>query len=493
MLMRIEFHAAQQVTTVSAGGFNQESNATHWRIPSESWLTIECNRFTQIQNVNESLWWYVNQVDFCYSLSVLSSLLLRSITVKVQMRRLSGFTLVELLVVIAIIGVMVGLLLPAVQAAREAARRMSCSNNFKQIGLAIHNYHAAYNMVPRHGSGTWDDRAPNAFSRRATDNSGALSALVGMLPFIEQQALWEQISNPLFDPATSVQWPAMGPHPSLGGVPNRNQYKPWMTEIAGFRCPSDPGTGAPAAGRTNYGVCLGDSFAATIFTEPIHWNPPTATVPSSFTVTAGQTENQRRYARGFFRYRVFIDFREILDGLSNTIAMGEIVTDLGDMDSRSKINRINQFDMLTGHVHGVNTCRALNQVDARRPQFWCDGGDCPVPMGAGGPLNPNSTADDRGMVWMFAVPGSTGVMTNLPPNREVCQRRFLEGGGSLTVSSRHQGGAHVLMGDGAVKFITDSIDSGNNSARAVNAGDPSPYGLWGALGSRGSSEIVSLP
>ena len=65
-------------------------------------------------------------------------------------RRWTGFTLVELLVVIAIIGVLVGLLLPAVQAAREAARRMSCSNNFKQIGIAVHNYHAAYNQLPSH-------------------------------------------------------------------------------------------------------------------------------------------------------------------------------------------------------------------------------------------------------------------------------------------------------------------------------------------------------
>src|SRR6056297_3197131 len=98
-------------------------------------------------------------------------------------RRKRGFTLVELLVVIAIIGILVGLLLPAVQAAREASRRMSCSNNFKNVGLAVHNYHSAFKQLPVSGTGpSW--------------NNMRLGASVAILPFIEQQGLWEQVSNP---------------------------------------------------------------------------------------------------------------------------------------------------------------------------------------------------------------------------------------------------------------------------------------------------------
>ena len=100
-----------------------------------------------------------------------------------------GFTLVELLVVIAIIGVLVGLLLPAVQADREAARRMSCSNNIRQVGLALLNYESTYKMLPSNVTGTADvgGRGPD------WSNMGRASALISLMPFMEEGPLYNQI------------------------------------------------------------------------------------------------------------------------------------------------------------------------------------------------------------------------------------------------------------------------------------------------------------
>ncbi|MEL7336776.1 MAG: DUF1559 domain-containing protein, partial [Planctomycetota bacterium] len=168
-----------------------------------------------------------------------------------------GFTLVELLVVIAIIGVLVGLLLPAVQAAREAARRMSCSNNVKQIGLAMHNYHSAYNRFPSLLTGAGGpEGACNPPANLS--NRWLTSYLVALTPFVEQQPLWEEIANPYNrdednDGTIDRSFPAMGP------VPWRSTYDPWVTEVGTFRCPSDPGIGGAALARTNYAGCVGDS------------------------------------------------------------------------------------------------------------------------------------------------------------------------------------------------------------------------------------------
>ncbi|MBB3208992.1 prepilin-type N-terminal cleavage/methylation domain-containing protein [Rhodopirellula rubra] len=423
-----------------------------------------------------------------------------------------GFTLVELLVVIAIIGVLVGLLLPAVQAAREAARRMSCSNNFKQIGLSLHNYHSAYNQLPKLYGGTTLQVGNIANTGNRTDcNAGRLSIFVGLLPFFEQQALWEQITNPRDgngDGTVAIlntnQWngdaPAMGPYP--GWTP----YDPWMTEIPALRCPSDPGVGLPAMGRTNYASCAGDS---PHMMNGGKYNNDTMTVGG-----AGGTrmvERARASCRGVFVPRENSRFRDILDGLANTIIAGEITTDLGDHDVRTDANRtVAIHDGTWTPSAPVGTpveCSQHAGIDSDRPQFWN--------IGATDTITEADVWTGRGYRWADAATVFSQFNTILPPNSPVCVG---EGGpqfnwqnwarygnpGFLPPSSRHQGGCHILMSDGAVKFITDSIEAGNGNQEPVallganttppNANTPgasSPYGLWGALGTRAAKEVIS--
>ncbi len=415
--------------------------------------------------------------------------------------RTSGFTLVELLVVIAIIGVLVGLLLPAVQAAREAARRMSCSNNFKQIGLAMHNYHAAYDQLPIHGSGTGmglDAANPNWWQASNSSSKLNLSAMVGMTPFFEQQALWEQISNPDTKTVTGAAppadtgvpgaWPAMGPSPkSFSTTPG---YIPWSTEVSNIRCPSDPGTGLPGLGRTNYGPCMGDSYSTQ---QQGHQNTNGTALPIYGPSTnSGNSANAKAVHRGMFSIYVSRKFRDVQDGLANTIAMGEIKSDLGDRDKRAAYSWNG-----TGSPNDVQNdprhCQASNEIDPARPQFWCPttgGVGCTPPVSL-----ESNTSNSRGMRWAAATrAGIQDVYTVSPPNSELCIGQWADNPGNFSPSSNHQGGVHVLMGDGAVKFITDSIEAGDQKAPVItnanNPGAKSPYGLWGALGTRGSKETI---
>ncbi|KLU07271.1 hypothetical protein RISK_000349 [Rhodopirellula islandica] len=400
-----------------------------------------------------------------------------------------GFTLVELLVVIAIIGVLVGLLLPAVQAAREAARRMSCSNNFKQIGLALHNYHAAFNMLPQqmsgpHRAGVWlhsQDPAGGEWNsgNPAYNAMGTNSFLVGILPFLEQQGLWEQIANPRDnDGDGNIDVPAFG---YAGDSDAGNNYDPWLTEVPGFRCPSDPGAGAPAHGRTNYGASMGDGF--DYMTQ--------GTYEWDLSARKGwPAERSPAATRGFFIGRTTTRFRDVLDGLSNTFAAGELATDLMDLDNRT--NAANYTECETD----VNFQEAY--VDPTRPQFYLDTTDL-----SGNTATSWTLRYGRGFRWHSGYPAQSMVSTVNPPNSPICV--FQTGdwfperdGGNVSPSSRHQGGVHMLMGDGAVKFITESIEAGNQEAPPViwngsginRPGAQSPYGLWGALGTRAAKETI---
>ncbi|GAA5507611.1 DUF1559 domain-containing protein [Novipirellula caenicola] len=392
----------------------------------------------------------------------------------------AGFTLVELLVVIAIIGVLVGLLLPAVQAAREAARRMSCSNNFKQIGLAVHNYHSAYNQLPKQKTGTGLDPTTGAWwDGTNVTNQSQLSWLVPITPFIEQQAIWEQISNPLgFELSAggglvprTPSWTAMGPKPGSNYV-----YPPGMTELPSFRCPSDPGTGLPGMGRTNYACCLGDSFSKA----------ESGAVNQTLVVTSADAEWCRAGQRGAFVVHQKMAFRDILDGLSNTIIGGEINTDLGDRDITTDAAIFKPVKATP------SICRTDGSVDPQRPRFWASGTNTIIKA--------HGSIYGRGYQWMTGEHLHTGMMTILPPNSTLCYQGEWPGQeGIAPPSSRHQGGCHVLMGDGAIKFVTNSIESGNQEAHMVEfsrtgisaPGSKSPYGLWGALGTRASKETVS--
>lgn len=391
-----------------------------------------------------------------------------------------GFTLVELLVVIAIIGVLVGLLLPAVQAAREAARRMSCSNNFKQIGLAFHNYESAYKKLPiSMGGSTRSVNNPTNDSTR-----WYMSYSVGILPFIEQTALWESISNPSLDtvnnntPAgTGGRWPAMGPCPWVAN------YVPWATQVAAYRCPSDTAKGTQY-GRTNYAVCFGDS-SNTVNNGGRNEggyinnqnNPTNAAFDDTFNWLA---ERSQAANRGFFWARKQLSFADCLDGLSNTIAAGEIVSDGG---TRSLAEVVVRTPLTFGGGNAAAPADCVNPayIDPQRPGFALAG----------------VTVQSRADRWADGRMNYSAFQTILPPNSITCSRSNDNSEGFFTAASRHQGGCHVLMGDGAVKFITDSIEAGDQNIAPIQTrgpwlpgGSASPYGLWGSLGTRGAKETL---
>ena len=176
----------------------------------------------------------------------------------------------------------------------------------------------------------------------------------------------------------------------------------------------------------------------------------------------------------------------MLDGTANTIMMGEIATDLGDRDIRTM-----GMQGPTEPRFNPTVCRP--SADPLRPQFW--GMAVPAAMLF-------AANQGRGFRWASADTAYSVCATILPPNREFCVRsvtRPIITEGTSTMSSRHQGGAHVLMGDGAIRFITDSIEAGNSNMASValdNAAFPtgarSPYGLWGSLGTRAAKETITV-
>lgn len=302
---------------------------------------------------------------------------------------LRGFTLVELLVVIAIIGILIALLLPAVQAAREAARRMSCSSNLKQMGLALHSYHDAHQQFPL-GAVHYP---PYNWGGVNSNQHG--SFIVGLLPFIEQQSLYDHC-----DFTTNTDH-----FSSLG--PDKFVHETW---IAMLLCPSDEKKywggdplyhGSPASTQhqnraiSNYGASMGNqAFGPCPFGSNMFG-----------TGAAGHGHNEDgSQISGLFSHTAWgASIDDISDGTSNTIAVGEI---------RPKCS----WHARDGWMH-INS-------------LWF-ATTCPINF-------PNCPGE----------PGFVDGNCNAP-HAWSCDMGF---------KSLHAGGAQFVLADGSVQFLSENID-----------------------------------
>lgn len=320
-----------------------------------------------------------------------------------------GFTLIELLVVIAIIAILVALLLPAVQQAREAARRSQCKSNLKQFGVALHNYHDVNNILPRFVFGSIHDGAGG-------DGWRSFSAHAMLLPYMDQAPLYEQIDF-------NINACCNGPN---------NDALLNNVKIAGFRCPSDSppsNMGAP----NNYAVCMGPNMGF------------------SADVNQGQQN-------GAFNRHERVDFAAIGDGTSNTIAASEIITtdQGGAVGSQEELSRVRNGQSITGEWANPRAWPrgGTPAIDEATALNWAQAGAAITS------INGNRVGDK----WFHGEPMRTAFNTLITPNSEFpnvsfhCGGCHYDGGGLFGARSKHTGGVHTLMCDGAVKFISDTID-----------------------------------
>ena len=381
-----------------------------------------------------------------------------------KMRR--GFTLIELLVVIAIIAVLIALLLPAVQAAREAARRAQCSNNMKQIGLALHNYHAANGSFPQGMS----DQANSTTLAAGPYSSGwgAWSPLAEMLPFMEQ--------TPIYN---AINFSFIGAWGTPAEYINGTSY---TTIIPSFLCPSD--TNAGYGGRpqvyTNSPPNI-NSYRGSLGTTTNVWGTNfgyASCEPDPYRIKgppAGGAGNCKPYSTGLFVYYLVFTLADVQDGSSNTIAFAESLVGSPNYNVYGPGNRNNDADgvpvpgasevanaltiPMATLVSGLNACTVVYQKQ-------------------------NTINISIGNRWGWGGTGQTLFQTVVPPNSKTWAWNTCQTCGPpcapseapfSNAQSAHPGGVNVLFADGGVRFVKDTIQ----------------MTTWMGLGTRAGGETIS--
>lgn len=318
------------------------------------------------------------------------------VRLKRKFRPHAGFTIIELLVVISVIGLLVALLLPAIQQAREASRRLKCVNNLKQIGLALHNYHDAHRVLP-FGVG-WDDHPTSGHVGTLNDRRYSCHSL--LLPYLDQKVVYEQINFNIapFHPYVSAE---VGPTGQLG-----DNAAAATVSLDVFLCPSDTDRMRFPWGRNNYRSCNGST-----------WNG--------------------RHEDGMFGQISSVRFRSVKDGLSQTAMFCERMKGTGDpnaIDLRS--DTYNIPNLWTENDFRL-TCAVL---DSTNPAAY-------------------TTRDyDSGQTWLEGNMNWTRYNHLLPPNELSCKNGTTWDGVAMSATSLHPGGVNLLLGDGSSRFVSNSIN-----------------------------------
>ncbi|MFY9256003.1 MAG: DUF1559 domain-containing protein [Fuerstiella sp.] len=359
----------------------------------------------------------------------------------VKARRLRGFTLIELLVVIAIIAILIALLLPAVQQAREAARRTQCKNNLKQLGLALHNYHDVFGKFVYMKGGTQG----YGHTSRNDGNYNRRSGIISLLPYFEQANMYSVIEAG--DTSFSPPIPPGGPAPWKG-------WAGWNQSISSLRCPSDPGLDTPR-GENNYAFSRGDYIG-----------------------TNSGTGRDSQDGNGLFAFRKTYSIRDVTDGTSNTVAMAErVIARFGRGGKGSPSIKEGQLTEVAGITTSPGACVAAVAAVSNGNRY----------------TNGSKVKGKFSSTYCDGQPENVGFNTVLPPNGPSCTNNNNNNSDAnvslLSASSQHTGGVQIVLADGSVRFISENIDTGNLGV-STSRGARSPYGVWGGLGTRAGGEVL---
>ncbi|OYP34896.1 DUF1559 domain-containing protein [Rhodopirellula sp. MGV] len=360
--------------------------------------------------------------------------------------RFNGFDCIVLVVVALTLSSVLSMQL---QRRRSAARREQCSDKLRELTIAAHAYHQVYRQFPS-GAGGTDQGA----ARPAAGNDLRLSAFVTLLPFYDQQKTWDLITEPFqatSSRSNSETFPPMGPVPRF----DPQIYTPWSMRPAMLVCPADR-SGSQQLQAANYVMNYGDAvhlagdlcgYAKSDFKQI------TATLATH---------------RGVFARERVIRMRDVVDGTSNTLLFSE-----------AKISGTQVAKDVAGLA--ANPSLALKQYSAN--QCWSGG---------------------RESVWCDGLLRSSGFQTILPPGSPSATSLSGELSAVMSASSYHPDGVYVAFVDGHVAFMSASVDAGESASPSVGPagvsvdgqrlappGRPSPYGVWGALGTRNMREEIS--